>query len=56
MDWKAQERAYFMGTSHRRLVVTLVRGERVRAWDDVDLALAILEGAIQRVLIAATRT
>ena len=34
MDWKELERKYFMDTGHRRLGITLVRGQGVLAWDD----------------------
>lgn len=34
MNWKERERKVFMDTGHRRLGVTLVKGEGVRVWDD----------------------
>ena len=34
MDWKERERLYFMDTGHRRLGITLVRGQGAKVWDD----------------------
>jgi predicted acetylornithine/succinylornithine family transaminase len=34
-DWVALERQYFMDTGHRRLGVTVVRGEGAKVWDDM---------------------
>lgn len=33
-DWVKLEQQYFMDTGHRRLGITIVRGEGAKAWDD----------------------
>lgn len=33
-DWVKLEQQYFMDTGHRRLGITMVRGEGAKAWDD----------------------
>ncbi|MFQ5802513.1 MAG: aspartate aminotransferase family protein [Candidatus Methylomirabilales bacterium] len=33
-DWAKLEQQYFMDTGHRRLGITVVRGERAKVWDD----------------------
>lgn len=32
-DWVELERRYFMDTGHRRLEITVVRGEGAKVWD-----------------------
>ncbi|MEE9522192.1 MAG: aminotransferase class III-fold pyridoxal phosphate-dependent enzyme, partial [candidate division NC10 bacterium] len=33
-DWVKLEQQYFMNTGHRRLGITIVRGEGTKVWDD----------------------
>ena len=34
-DWAERERRYFMDTGHRRLGITVVRGEGAKVWDEM---------------------